>query len=163
MTVALSLLLVALLLVVGVPFWVCLGIGTVVMLATTGVLGRIYEDHAAIEPEDVFRAAKEAEVCPFEVSLELSGRVQVTVCDYNYAFDPYVSLTDFAASEDANKLYAKSYSVTAYPNISGKIENYPENEEQLMIKNDFSWAAANRDRILEEWTKRYDTKSAPKS
>jgi DNA excision repair protein ERCC-2 len=69
-------------------------------LATTGVLGRIYEDHAAIEPEDVFRAAKEAEVCPFEVSLELSGRVQVTVCDYNYAFDPYVSLTDFAASED---------------------------------------------------------------
>ena len=38
MTVALSLLLVALLLVVGVPFWVCLGIGTVVMLASTGVL-----------------------------------------------------------------------------------------------------------------------------
>jgi DNA excision repair protein ERCC-2 len=69
-------------------------------LATTGVLGRIYEEHAAIEPEDVFRAAKEAEVCPFEVSLELSGRVQATVCDYNYAFDPYVSLTDFAAGED---------------------------------------------------------------
>jgi DNA excision repair protein ERCC-2 len=69
-------------------------------LATTGVLGRIYEDHAAIEPEDVFRLAKEAEVCPFEVSLELSGRVQVTVCDYNYVFDPYVSLSDFAAAED---------------------------------------------------------------
>jgi len=69
-------------------------------LATTGVLGRIYEDYPAIEPDDVFRIAKETEVCPFEVSLELSGRVQVTVCDYNYAFDPYVSLTDFAAGED---------------------------------------------------------------
>jgi len=77
--------------------------------------------------------------------------------------DAAKKLMDFAASEEANKLYAKSYSVTAYPNISGKIENYPENEEQLMIKNDFSWAAANRDRILEEWTKRYDSKSAPKS
>lgn len=72
-------------------------------------------------------------------------------------------LLDFAASEDANKLYAKSYSVTAYPSISGKIENYPDNEEKLMIKNDFAWAAANRDRILAEWSKRYDTKSAPKS
>jgi len=77
--------------------------------------------------------------------------------------DAAKKLMDFAASEDANKLYAKSYSVTAYPNISGKIENYPENEEKLMIKNDFAWAAANRDRILEEWTKRYDSKSAPKS
>jgi DNA excision repair protein ERCC-2 len=69
-------------------------------LMTSGVLGRIYDSHAAIEPDDVFRAASEAEVCPFEVSLELSGRVQVTVCDYNYAFDPYVSLTSFGAEED---------------------------------------------------------------
>jgi DNA excision repair protein ERCC-2 len=69
-------------------------------LATTGVLARIYDTHAAIEPEDVFNAAREAEVCPFEVSLELSSRVQVTVCDYNYVFDPYVSLSSFAADED---------------------------------------------------------------
>jgi DNA excision repair protein ERCC-2 len=73
-------------------------------LATTGVLGRIYEDFAAIEPDDVFRIAKETEVCPFEVSLELAGRVQVTVCDYNYVFDPYVSLSDFAAAEDLSDI-----------------------------------------------------------
>ena len=29
-----------------------------------------------------------------------SNRVQVTVCDYNYVFDPYVSLSSFAAEED---------------------------------------------------------------
>ena len=69
-------------------------------LATTAVLGRIFEDYAAIEPDDVYRLAREAEVCPFEVSLELAGRVQVTICDYNYVFDPYVSLADFAADED---------------------------------------------------------------
>jgi DNA excision repair protein ERCC-2 len=69
-------------------------------LATSGVIPRILESHASIEPDQVFQAAREAEVCPFEVSLELSGRVQVTVCDYNYVFDPYVSLSGFAAEED---------------------------------------------------------------
>ena len=28
--------------------------------------------------------------------------------------------------------------------------------------NDFAWAAKNRDRILAEWSKRYDAKSEPK-
>ena len=69
-------------------------------LATSGVIPRILESHASIDPDQVFQAAREAEVCPFEVSLELSGRVQVTVCDYNYVFDPYVSLSSFAAEED---------------------------------------------------------------
>ena len=32
-----------------------------------------------------------------------------------------------------------------------------------MIKNDMDWMAKNRDRILAEWTKRYDGKSAPKA
>jgi DNA excision repair protein ERCC-2 len=69
-------------------------------LQTSGVLAEIYERYPAIEPDDVFRAARSAEVCPFEVSLELAGRVEVTVCDYNYAFDPYVSLPDFSPDQD---------------------------------------------------------------
>lgn len=51
-------------------------------------------------PDAVFEAARGAEVCPFEVSLELSREAQVVVCDYNYVFDPYVGLTDFAADND---------------------------------------------------------------
>lgn len=54
MTVALSLLVVALLLVVGVPFWVCLGIGTVVMLASTGVLPLTLVGEALFEGIDSF-------------------------------------------------------------------------------------------------------------
>jgi DNA excision repair protein ERCC-2 len=69
-------------------------------LQTSGVLGEIYERHAAFEPDDVFRAARAAEVCPFEVSLELAARAEVTVCDYNYAFDPFVSLPDFSPDQD---------------------------------------------------------------
>lgn len=69
-------------------------------LHTSGVIPRLLDDSALLEPDAIFAAAKAAEVCPFEVSLELSGRAQVTVCDYNYAFDPYVSLPDFAADRD---------------------------------------------------------------
>ncbi len=69
-------------------------------LQTSGVLGEIWQRHPAIEPDDVFRAARAAEVCPFEVSLELAARAEVTVCDYNYAFDPYVSLPDFSPDQD---------------------------------------------------------------
>jgi iron(III) transport system substrate-binding protein len=32
-----------------------------------------------------------------------------------------------------------------------------------MVKNDLAWMASNRDKILAEWTKRYDGKSAPKN
>jgi DNA excision repair protein ERCC-2 len=69
-------------------------------LQTSGVVGEIHGRYPSIEPDEVFRAAKSAEVCPFEVSLELAARVEVIVCDYNYAFDPYVSLSAFGADED---------------------------------------------------------------
>jgi DNA excision repair protein ERCC-2 len=69
-------------------------------LQSSRVVDRLLDDHPTLEPDDVFARAREAEVCPFEVSLELGGRVQVVVCDYNYAFDPYVALADFAADND---------------------------------------------------------------
>ena len=59
------------------------------------VVPRLLAQTDLLLPEIVFNAAKRSEVCPFEVSLELAQRVQVVVCDYNYAFDPYVALTDF--------------------------------------------------------------------
>ena len=33
----------------------------------------------------------------------------------------------------------------------------------MLIKNDFAWAAENRDKILAEWSKRYDGKSSPRT
>jgi iron(III) transport system substrate-binding protein len=71
-------------------------------------------------------------------------------------------LADWAVSKKANELYAKSYAVVAYPGIDALPQNYPANAEKAMIKNDMEWMAKNRERILAEWTKRYDGKSAPK-
>jgi DNA excision repair protein ERCC-2 len=64
-------------------------------VASSGVVPRLLRDEAVLEPDLVFSASAQAEVCPFEVSLDLAGRAQVVVGDYNYAFDPYVALAEF--------------------------------------------------------------------
>ena len=68
-------------------------------LKSGGLVPALLEEHPTLDPDTVFRRARADEVCPFEVTLDLSRQVQVVVCDYNYAFDPYVSLSDFG--EDA--------------------------------------------------------------
>jgi DNA excision repair protein ERCC-2 len=64
-------------------------------LAGSGLVPRLLGEEAVLEPDLVFSASAQAEVCPFEVSLDLAGRAQVVVGDYNYAFDPWVALSDF--------------------------------------------------------------------
>ena len=49
------------------------------------------------------------------------------------------------------------------PGVQSKLQFITGEVESLLIKNDFAWAAANRDRILAEWSKRYEGKSEPKS
>lgn len=69
-------------------------------LAGTRVVPRLMGEAEVLEPDLVFSAAAQAEICPFEVSLDLAGRSQVVVCDYNYAFDPFVALADFGPETD---------------------------------------------------------------
>lgn len=71
-------------------------------------------------------------------------------------------LADFAASEEGNIISNKYYVVVAREGISTPIPNYPEGEEQKMLDMDFVWLADNRERILDEWQKRYGIKDAPK-
>ena len=61
----------------------------------------------ALAREDITRAVLEAvanehQVCPFELSLDLSSWVDVVVCDYNYVFDPKVYLRRHFAEEPGN-------------------------------------------------------------
>jgi iron(III) transport system substrate-binding protein len=70
---------------------------------------------------------------------------------------------DWAISQPAMKEYAKSYALTSVPTGNPIPEGYLKDPSKQLIKNDFNWAAKNRARILEEWSKRYDAKSEPKS
>jgi len=54
MAVSLSLVLVAVLLAIGIPFWICLGLGTFVMLQSTGVLPLTLIGEALFEGVDSF-------------------------------------------------------------------------------------------------------------
>ena len=72
-------------------------------------------------------------------------------------------LADWAVTPDANKLYAENYAIVALDGIAAPLDFIEGDISKMLIKNDFAWAAANRDRILTEWSKRYDGKSEPKS
>lgn len=70
---------------------------------------------------------------------------------------------DWAISPEISKKYAKNFPITAVKTDVPVPAGYPEDPiKQLYPKNDFKWAAANRDAILAEWTKRYDSKSEAK-
>ncbi|MEM6796680.1 MAG: ATP-dependent DNA helicase, partial [Acidobacteriota bacterium] len=69
-------------------------------MQNTKVVPRLLEQHETLLPDVIFSESKRAEVCPFEVSLELGHQSQVVVCDYNYAFDPYVAFSEFSEEAD---------------------------------------------------------------
>ena len=76
--------------------------------------------------------------------------------------DAAKKLMDWVASKEANEAYAKNFAIVAYPGLNMKLEFVPADLEKLLIKNDFSFAAKNRDKILTEWQKRYAVKTEPK-
>jgi iron(III) transport system substrate-binding protein len=73
------------------------------------------------------------------------------------------TLVDWTITKDANVMYNTGYAVVAYPGVAKAVEFFPTNLTERMIDNDFEFAANNRKAILEEWQKRYDSKSEPKS
>jgi iron(III) transport system substrate-binding protein len=73
------------------------------------------------------------------------------------------TLIDWSISKAAMEEYNVGYAVLAMEGVAKPVQFLPTDLESKLIKNDFEWAANNRSRILGEWTKRYDSKSEPKS
>jgi len=71
-------------------------------------------------------------------------------------------LADFAVSKGAYELYGKYYAIVGYPGMNPAPPNYPPSADAAMVNIDLSKMGAERAKILAEWTKRYDGKSAPK-
>lgn len=51
--------------------------------------------HDQMSREDLQEHARKWQVCPFELSLDVSTWVDTIICDYNYAFDPRAHLKRF--------------------------------------------------------------------
>ncbi|HZB37352.1 MAG TPA: putative 2-aminoethylphosphonate ABC transporter substrate-binding protein [Beijerinckiaceae bacterium] len=77
--------------------------------------------------------------------------------------DAAKKVADWSATKKANELYGKYYAIVAHPEVKAAPPNYPVEGEAAMVKNDLNWMATNRERILAEWSKRYEGKAAPKN
>jgi iron(III) transport system substrate-binding protein len=71
-------------------------------------------------------------------------------------------LADWASSKNAMKLYGKNFAITAQPGVAEPLPNVPKDYEERLVKMDFVKTAQARERVLAEWTKRYNAKSEPR-
>lgn len=76
--------------------------------------------------------------------------------------DAAKTLVDWSISRKAMEMYNEGYAIVAMPGVAKPIKYFPDNAEELIIDNDFAWAATHRDEILTEWQQRYDSKSEAK-
>jgi iron(III) transport system substrate-binding protein len=72
-------------------------------------------------------------------------------------------LADFAVSRPAMELYGRFYALLAMPGVTPSVQGYPADFEQRLVNVNFREMGAQRERILAEWTRRFDNKSAPRN
>jgi iron(III) transport system substrate-binding protein len=77
--------------------------------------------------------------------------------------DAAKKVADWAVTKAASELYSKFYAVVAHPEVKNVPKNYPPDAEGRMAKVDFQKMADDRSRVLAEWSKRYESKAAPKN
>lgn len=71
-------------------------------------------------------------------------------------------LVDWSISDEAMQLYANNFAVVAVPQFNKPLPNIPVDYAQRLVKNDFAAMAKSRERVLGEWSKRYESKAAPR-
>ncbi len=89
--------------------------------------------------------------------LEASGIIKGTK-----NLDAARALMDWLATPAAMELYGRNFAILAMPGIAKPMAFVPDDYERRLVKNSFAWSAKNRERILAEWIRRYDSKSEPK-
>jgi iron(III) transport system substrate-binding protein len=114
-----------------------------------------------------FRGAKsKAEGAPIDINVPEEGvgwdMEATAIVAGTSKLEAAKTLVDWTITKKANEMYNTGYAVVAMPGVAKPVEFFPENLIEKMIDNDFEFAANNRARILEEWQKRYDSKSDPK-
>ena len=73
--------------------------------------------------------------------------------------DAAKKLMDWVATREANEAYSKNFAIVSHPDVKPALANIPSDLETRLIKNDFAWAAKNRDKILAQWQTRYAEKT----
>jgi iron(III) transport system substrate-binding protein len=87
---------------------------------------------------------------------EISG---VAIVKGTENLDAARKLVDWAATFEANQLFAEDWAIVPITAAAKQVRNLPADFIDRIIDNDFVWIAANKDRIVEEWQHRYGTKT----
>ncbi|RYF56409.1 MAG: putative 2-aminoethylphosphonate ABC transporter substrate-binding protein [Comamonadaceae bacterium] len=72
-------------------------------------------------------------------------------------------VADWTTTKGANEQFNKFTAVVSHPDVKEVPPNYPSNAETMMADDNVRQAVDNQERLIAEWTKRYDAKSEPKS
>ncbi|MEX2296992.1 MAG: extracellular solute-binding protein [Dongiaceae bacterium] len=68
-------------------------------------------------------------------------------------------LLDWTASPEAMALYAEDWPIVAMPGMAKVLPGLPDDFVNRLVDSDFEWIAANRERIIAEWERRYGSKT----
>jgi iron(III) transport system substrate-binding protein len=89
---------------------------------------------------------------------EIEANALVKKAEINPAAQTFL---DWAIGDEIMRKYAENYPITAAVTAVPIPAGYPEDPIAQLVENDFVTMAGERDRILAEWTARYDAKSEP--
>ena len=107
-------------------------------------------DSTLITPDLVYQRAVENELCPFELSLELLPEADLVLCDYNYLYDPRISLKRRFAGDsrsavviidEAHNLYGRARDYYSPRLDLGRARSLRKKMQALTGKVDASQAA----------------------
>ena len=63
---------------------------------------------------------------------------------------------DWTVSQAANQAYAQNFSMVAHQHVQNSNTDFPKDLPEKLVKNDFYWAAAQRDTILKKWSAQFE-------
>lgn len=72
-------------------------------------------------------------------------------------------LADWSVTKEANELYGRFFALVAHPDVKPTVQNYPPDFAERLLNMDFAKLAADRDRILAEWARRFEGKAQPRN
>lgn len=70
---------------------------------------------------------------------------------------------DWAINDNCMDKYSQNYPIVSTNKLGNLPEGYPANPVDQLVKQDLGWSATNRERILNEWNKRFASKTEPKN
>lgn len=157
------------------------------LMAVMGILELLGEQEGwryldALHPNIAFYAEDETEPCQLvdqgdyaigiAKAFDNLGKVEMVYPREQTGWELYVSalvrkeaiapaartFLDWSISDPVMRLYTRKNALTAAPTGLSAPAEYPAHPEQLMIDRNMPWSAANRERILAEWQRRYGDK-----